>query len=228
MLRRVQFGDSVIEYELSRKRVKNINLRIRPDRTVHVSAPRYVTTGYIDKFVLSRGDFILKHMQKLPDKKAVEYVSGEVLTLFSESYKIAVIYGEKPKAELFGGVMILTVTENTYEQRAALTERLIKELCLEKMTELSKKVYPFFKERGVEFPTIRVRKMTSRWGSCIPSKKAITFNTELAFVPIRAAEYVAAHELTHFLHPDHSKGFYDTLYMAMPDYKERKKLLENS
>lgn len=39
-------------------------------------------------------------------------------------------------------------------------------------------------------------------------------------------EYVVVHEFTHFLQPNHSKNFYMQMTMFMPDWLERKKLLE--
>lgn len=53
-----------IQYNLQYKRVKNINLRIKPDGTVHVSANRRVSQNVIDEFLISKSDFILKAMKK--------------------------------------------------------------------------------------------------------------------------------------------------------------------
>ena len=41
-------------------------------------------------------------------------------------------------------------------------------------------------------------------------------------------EYVVMHELCHFIHPNHSKQFYGFLAMLMPDWKERKQLLNKT
>jgi predicted metal-dependent hydrolase len=38
---------------------------------------------------------------------------------------------------------------------------------------------------------------------------------------------VALHELSHFLYPNHGKAFYDFLTLYMPDWRERKKILDN-
>lgn len=50
----------LIEYSLSIKPVKNINLRVRADGKVFVSANRYVPMHIIDEFVLSKEKFIEK------------------------------------------------------------------------------------------------------------------------------------------------------------------------
>lgn len=67
------------------------------------------------------------------------------------------------------------------------------------MTLLCKRAYDeHYGKLGIDFPTIKVKDMRSRWGSCIPSKKILTFNVHLMEYPLPAAEYVVAHEFTHF------------------------------
>ncbi|MEW6173072.1 MAG: M48 family metallopeptidase [Bacillota bacterium] len=39
-------------------------------------------------------------------------------------------------------------------------------------------------------------------------------------------DYVVLHELTHFLYPKHNKDFYEFLTVHMPDWKERKRILD--
>lgn len=69
--------------------------------------------------------------------------------------------------------------------------------------------------------------MTSRWGSCRPRNQALTLNTALIKAPKEAAEYIVVHEFTHFLHPDHSRSFYEAVARVMPDWKERRQLLRH-
>ena len=47
----VIFDNEKIEYNLTRKNVKNINLRIYPNGKVNVSAPKYVGIDVINAFV---------------------------------------------------------------------------------------------------------------------------------------------------------------------------------
>ena len=59
----------------------------------------------------------------------------------------------------------------------------------------------------------------------MPKKSTVTFNSMLSISDVECMEFVAAHELCHFLHPDHSKAFYACLSSVMPDWKDRKKRL---
>lgn len=54
------------------------------------------------------------------------------------------------------------------------------------------------------------------------------FSQRLLEAPRNCIEYVVMHELCHFIHPNHSKQFYGFLTMLMPDWKERKTILDKS
>lgn len=101
-----------------------------------------------------------------------------------------------------------------------------KEELEEFFTRLSEWAYEFFKTDLNFKPDIKVKKMSSAWGICHPKKRYISFNQALYFKPKEAAEYVAVHEYTHFLFPNHQKAFYEKVAEILPDYKEREKLLK--
>ena len=54
----------------------------------------------------------------------------------------------------------------------------------------------------------------------------ITLNTALARCPEHLRDYVALHELVHFLHHDHGPGFYAAMDAQMPGWRERRKELQ--
>jgi len=185
MKKSITLGGRITEYELIRKNVKYINLRIKPGGGIYVSASRYVPEARIEKFITERAEFILKALSEFEE--------------LQENIPV-------PKPE-------------EYEDR----ERLLR-FC-EKMDGICRAIYPYFAEKGISFPHISYRYMSSRWGSCRPQKCRLTFNLYLAFVPESCARYVACHEFAHFLHPDHSKEFYSRLALLCPEWKEQKALL---
>ena len=79
---------------------------------------------------------------------------------------------------------------------------------------------------GIPMPKISVRKMKTLWGSCSVNRGAVTLNFYLIKARMPYIDYVVLHELTHFLYPNHSKQFYMFLSNYMPDWKERKKVLD--
>lgn len=84
---------------------------------------------------------------------------------------------------------------------------------------------PLFKEYNLKEPVLKQRIMRSRWGSCMPLKGIVTMNTYLAIMPEAIIDHVMLHELCHFIHPNHSRHFYDVMTVRMPDWKERRKAM---
>ena len=86
--------------------------------------------------------------------------------------------------------------------------------------------YPIVEKYGVAMPELSIRKMKTLWGSCSIARHVITFNFYLIKARMPYIDYVALHELVHFLYPNHSKQFYAFLSNYMPDWKERKLVLD--
>ena len=72
---------------------------------------------------------------------------------------------------------------------------------------------------GLSADSWHTRYMTSRWGSCIPSKKRLCFNLQLVDKPDDCLEYVILHELLHLKHPGHGPDFKQDLDFYMPAWR---------
>ncbi len=179
MVKRITHNNTIIEYDLRYKKVKNINVRIKPDGSVNVSANKRVPEKIIDEFIKSKSDFIIKALEKYKNIKDIKPIQ----------------HFEEDKLKSF-------------------------------ILELCEKVYPYYRQKGITFPTVKFRKMTSRWGSCHTEKGILTFNINLIFAPKECVEYVVLHEFTHFLVPNHSKEFYIELEKVCPDWKQKRKMLK--
>ena len=84
--RQVVFNEHKIEFNFSYKSVKNINLRIKSNGEVFVSANRRVPLKVVDSFVASKGGFILSAMEKFSKREAkspkIEYSDTEIYNMF--------------------------------------------------------------------------------------------------------------------------------------------------
>jgi len=86
-------------------------------------------------------------------------------------------------------------------------------------------VYYRFTEK-VPYPSLVIRKMTTRWGVCNKKLKKVTLNSELIYKDTKYLDYVIVHELSHFIHFDHSKLFWKLVGENEPDYKKIRKELQ--
>lgn len=231
MIKRIKLLDREIEYDLQRKRVKNINLRIKPDRTITVSANPRVPENRIEKFILEKQEFILRALEKygkmqksLPKPK--QYIDGETIKVFGQDLSLKVFLAKKNYAQIDDSFIKLYVRSiDDLSLKKKVLEKWLYKQVEETVIRICEKVYPLFKNYCGDFPTIKFRKMTSRWGSCNFVRKILTFNYALINAPIECVEYVIYHEFTHFIETNHSKKFYVALSNFLPDYKQKKKEL---
>ncbi len=85
--------------------------------------------------------------------------------------------------------------------------------------------FGWFAGQGYTRPVLRVKKMRTRWGS-LSAKGYINLNMALLHYPPAALDYVVMHELCHLQHMDHGPGFHALMDARMPDWRQRKTLLE--
>ena len=234
MIRQLEISGRILKYDLTRKKVKNLNLRVHRDGTVAVSANSRISIEYIEKFLRIRADFIFKalnHYAEIENISAAQkqYVDGEYFRILGHDLRLKVLRGAKNEVKSDGVFITLRVKDpfDTGLKRSVF-RKWFRELCRETVTKLCEAAYPKFGKYGIPFPEIKFRNMVSRWGSCMPRAGRLTFNYALASVPFVCIEYVVIHEFTHFLHPDHSPDFYRQLSVFLPDWRERKALLEKS
>lgn len=74
-------------------------------------------------------------------------------------------------------------------------------------------------DENIPKPSLRLRKMTTRWGVCNTKNKVITLNTELFKYDIECLDYVIIHELSHLVYANHSKEFWNVVSKYCPNYK---------
>lgn len=78
---------------------------------------------------------------------------------------------------------------------------------------------------GVSFRRISVRDQRSRWGSCSTSGD-LSFSWRLILTPSYVLDYVAAHEVAHLRHMDHSSKFWRMVLTHCPDAARAKRWLK--
>ncbi len=220
-------GVEVAKIKVIKKDVKHINIRVKPNCDVILTAPintketdiTYVLkkrAGWIDKKIA----FYKEYQRAVPK----EYVSGENFCYLGRNYRLKVIESSDEGVKLQRGYLQVFVkdTDNLIKKKKLVKEwYLIKaEIHFQKAIE---KYQPIVKK---EIEYIRIREMKTRWGSCNPGKGYINLNSELIKKPMECIEYVVFHELAHLVYADHSNKFYNYLSLFMSDWKERKEKLE--
>ena len=220
-----------VRCELCRKNVKNLNLHVRPDGTVSVSAPPRASRRQIEDFIDKNGKKILEvlNRQKESEKTAPmpsEFRDGEHFTFLGRIYPLHVVKADRNGTEFSNGELKIYVKDPSDRAGAKrLFEAWLLGETKKRLTAVCRMMWPSFSPPLKAMPGIRFRKMRSCWGNCRPESGILTFNSSLAALPPECIECVAAHEFTHFLHPDHSRDFYRSFTDFMPDREKREKVL---
>ena len=217
---------NTIEYELTLKNVKNINVRVKSDGRVYVSANKGVKKEKIDAFIAEKSELILRAIEKYKKVGEALYNDGDKIKILGEDKTLRIENGAR-KISFDGDRVTITLPDcDNTDEKKSLIENLRTQICRQTIPQIVDRLYLYyFKARGVKYPTVKFRKMTSRWGSCHTTKGIITFSTSLASVDEDCIELVVAHELSHLICGDHSKDFYSLLGEVIPDHKQMKKAL---
>jgi Predicted metal-dependent hydrolase len=221
--------EKILGYEVHRKKVKNINLRIKPNMEIYISAPMNLHSDYIENFIRSKEKWIKQVLKKIEEAKQnqlpSQYLSGEKHKYLGKEYELEVKQGNSNRVSLKEGKIILTVISNIFENSDE------KKKVMEKWYfENAQKVFVNTIQKWLEIldesiEKLSIKPMKSRWGSCNYVKRYINLNTELIKRTQFEIEYVVLHELTHLKYPNHGKGFYRYIENYMPNYKMAEKML---
>lgn len=89
----------------------------------------------------------------------------------------------------------------------------------------------YWNDRFYRFAMNRVcfRRQESRWGSCSLLTRNIYISHRLRNGPLELLDYVLIHEICHLkgLQPPHGAGFWRLVAVACPDYKAKRKRLQD-
>ena len=209
--------EKILGYEVHRKKVKNINLRIKPNMEIYISVPMNLHRDYIENFIRSKEGWIKSVLKKVEDvkekQKGFEYKTGEIHKFLGKEYNLTVKTGS------FNGVNLVNNEKNP---NIILT---VNKNILENTDEKKKIMEKWLKILDEHVEKVAIKPMKTRWGSCNYVKKYINLNTELIKRTPFEIEYVVLHELTHLKYPNHGKGFYNYVERYMPNYKIAEKML---
>lgn len=78
---------------------------------------------------------------------------------------------------------------------------------------------------GVSFRRLSIRDQSSRWGSCSAAGD-LSYSWRLILAPPFVLDYVAAHEVAHLKHLDHSRNFWRLVLTHCPEAARAKKWLK--
>ena len=201
-----------LEIVITRKRnQKNTYLRVKNDLKLYINTPLFTSDREIKKIINENYTSIINMYNKMKTKVDINndfYYLGNKYDIVNTNTK-DVIIGEN-KIYIPSD---LDINKWFVKQASVL-----------------------FKERldywynnftyEIPYPTLTIRKMTSRWGVCNSKLKKVTLNLELIKKDIECLDYVIVHELSHFIEMNHSNKFWKVVGENYPNYKEIRRIMK--
>ena len=93
--------------------------------------------------------------------------------------------------------------------------------------DLTSSVRQHTNQLNLPYPKVTLRDTVSRWGSC-SSRAGLSFSWRLIMAPPFVLDYVAAHEVAHLEHMNHSAAFWAVVETLVGDVREAHTWLEQN
>ena len=196
---------------------RRITLRISAlDGKITITGPNYLDFAEFKKFAESKKSW-LKSKRK----------SFEPPIFISEGIEIPVagthtkiLFSEVREPKKVGGILFVSKEKPVSTQ----VKKYLKEIGRIHLAYICNE---FAERLGSKIRKITLRDTRSRWGSC-SNDANLMFSWRLVMAPEDVLAYVAAHEVAHLKHMNHSKDFWETVeYLFGPYKKERAWLKQN-
>ena len=197
---------------INRKKNKNIYIRVDSSLSVVVNVP-YLTTKREVIRLLNKN---IDNLSDLIEKKEKEIEKDKDVYIYGKKYEVILLNTIK-KVEVSGNY-IYTPDDKKFN---LWYKKEMERIFLERLTIN----YNRFTE-NIPFPKLKIRKMKTRWGVCNKRDNSVTLNSNLMKESLESLDYVIIHELSHFVHFDHSKNFWLLVGKYCVDYKKIRKELK--
>ena len=203
-----------LEVVIIKKRNKNTYVRVKEDMKIYVTTNYLTTKGYIKKLL----DENYNYLCKMIDRMCKRNEKSDLFFYLGNSYDI-IFLNDLKKVDVDSENFVIYTKD--LKQLNRWYNKVIKDTFVERFTY----IYDEFDEVK-KLPSLRIRKMKSRWGVYNRVKHSVTLNSELIKYNIRCLDYVIVHELSHVIHFNHSKSFWNLVSKYCSNYKEIRKELK--
>lgn len=197
------------EIVVVRKNIKNTYIRVKEDLKIYVSTNKYTSEKAINKLINDNYSNIVSMVEKAVRKNE----KSEKSMILGKEVDV-VVFSMQDEPELYNNKF--------YVKDISKLDKYIKDYAFIIFKERLDTIYSHFEEK-IPYPKLKIRKMTSRWGVCNRRDVSVTLNLELIRMDLKYIDYVIVHELSHFVHFDHSNNFWLLVSKYCKDYKNIRK-----
>ena len=221
----------VYELRLSAKR-RSLSIEVHPDLRVVVRAPLRFPKRDIEDFVAARALWVAAQLERFRSAPRIPllptYADGASHYYLGLPHQLRLDPDARHGVEHRDDFLIIggRAARDARCARTAL-DQWYRKRAREQFTAILAQCHLNPRLQRYACPALQIRVMRSRWGS-LGSRRGMTLNLLLIQAPRECIEFVVMHELCHLRYHGHGKGFYKLLDAVCPDWRARKRLLEDS
>ncbi len=216
-----------ISIEVTRKRVRNVNLRVRAGGEVRMSVPLRTSRAAAEACARAHLAWIRERRAEViarEERLATDVSAGELVSVWGRPRTVRLrADGETPSCALEGAELVLSgpswllgdASRAVGARRGLVADLLASELALRLPEVLS----ACESEVGRCASAVSTRWMRTRWGSCTPRTGRIRLNVALAERSPSCLVTVVTHELCHLAEPSHGPAFYSLMDAHCPGWR---------
>ena len=174
-------------------------------------------------FARTRASWMRDRLAERPQGSPLE--PGATIPLFGQDTRL-VAAGGAGAARLIDasdGPIIQSGGEG--EAFARRVENLLKRLARQVLVERTEHHLRTLGQRSVK---VSIADTKSRWGSCSPHNRSIRYSWRVIMAPPAVADYLAAHEVAHLVHADHSPAYWSVVQRLVGDHRPHRKWLRDN
>src|SRR5574344_2080259 len=204
----LDYNNNKYEIVIIKKNNKNTYIRVKDDLKIYVTTNRWTSEKTIKKLINDNYESITNMIARSTKKKE----KSELCMILGHEVDVIRLSSQK-EPELYN---------NKFYIKDGNIDKYLKEYAFIIFRERLDYIFNKFEEK-IPYPKLKIRKMTTRWGVCNRKDNSVTLNLELIKMDIKYLDYVIVHELSHFIHFDHSKYFWMSVSKYCSNYKELRK-----
>lgn len=231
MQHQLKFGSRVIDFTLQYQERKSLGIKVHPEGRVEVLSPFTAKQQDVMEKVRQKAPWILKQIDYFNSYKPLtpkrRFINGETHLYLGRQYRLKIVPNDENIVKAYRGQLWMHAVDTNPDALKQQLDTWYKQKATIVFNELLEEVLPKFNRYKINKPTLSIRYMSKRWGSCTPGGKII-LNTELIKAPKGSIEYVIVHELSHLVHHNHTKAFQYLQSRILPDWEKWKNRLEYS
>ncbi len=202
----IKLSNEKYKVNIIRKNNKHTYIRVKEDLSILVTTNNSVTNDEVLLILKQNTQFLQKNIKR----KKISQEKNKYFWLFNRKYNI--VYSTNIDEVIIENDAIITKTQKHLNE-------WLKNYAIKYCEERLVNIYNVIVE-PIPLPILKIRDMTSRWGSCNINKNIVTLNLKLLKFQEEIIDYVIIHELMHFIEPNHSPNFWKLVGKYCPNYKK--------